>query len=372
VNFYAPILRIHRRRICWDTKEKLMSIRANLIFPLERIHTGYRSIAFSCLAAMLFCAKVEAQPVGDVYIAGNTWKEWQWGGCPVDEMIALDTVDNTIYLTWTYAPRLSYLRRSYYNSFNPQAGWAYAEPGCWMFPGVSDHQFHTLMVKDAVGGLGDVEFGLESMDPRLKTLRAWWEPDSFRSMPLDTLFGPWEWVDRRAISPGGAVSVIGVDGHTKIFYYGRYQTDPYVFSGWQFVDTLSHGFYNVAASPVSERVAICYDKAKNVQNHHYAYSWDCDFFLLSSPDGVEWDWQDRTNVTHFDNINPLRPAADADLLVDHNDRIHLAFTTWEVLVDSITPESTKVNPFMTHIWHWSEASDSFSLIAENWIHQPPP
>lgn len=350
-----------------------MNIKAShTILPSKRFHASYMSVVFLCLAALLFCAGAEAQPVGEVYIAGNTWQELQWQPYAVDEMISLDTADNTIYLTWTYAPPppQENLRRSYYNSYNPQTGWAYPEPGCWMFPGVSNREFHTLMLKDNLGGLGDLEFGCESME--FHTMRAWWEADSFMAEPLDTAAWPSELWVRRANSPRGMVSLLGYESSNNLLLFSNYQIEPYSFRGWQLVDTISAPSYCIATGPISERVAICYSKPKNIHMHHYAYTMDSDFYLLSSPDGTEWDWQDRTDVTHFRNLNPLRPLGDGDVMIDHDNQVHLAFTTWEVLVDSITPESIMVNPYMTHIWHWSEASDSFSLIAENWIHQPPP
>ena len=41
-----------------------------------------------------------AEPIGETYIAGNTWRELQWP-FNVEDMIALDTVQNFIYVVWT-------------------------------------------------------------------------------------------------------------------------------------------------------------------------------------------------------------------------------------------------------------------------------
>lgn len=329
------------------------------------------------LAAIILFSSVDfigeaiAQPIGEVFTVGRTWQELQWSICGVEEMIALDTIDNTVYFDWTRAEGPSYYFRSYFNSYNSQSGLAYADSGRCILPGVIGQQLHTVLIKGDSGGLGDVEFGMESMNPLIGIMSAWWEADSFASSNLDTSYSFIKSYARRALSPNGDVQVVAFDGHNAYLYYGRYHLSPFNFSGWQFIDSISLGTYNIGTSPVSNRTVIAYSTSTSGPLHRYPYYLDRNFYIIESPDGLQWDWQNRRNITHFGYSNPLRPLYDGDILIDHNDHLHLAFTTMEVLVDSLNPGRFRTNWFMTYLWHWSEQADSFSVIAEGWIHQPP-
>jgi hypothetical protein len=318
-----------------------------------------------------------ADPIGEIHIAGNTWRELQWP-FNVEDMIALDTVHNFVYVVWTYSPNppMDYRKRSYFNCFSPGSGWFFNEPGYEMFPGVSNQRYHSIMLADNEDRWSDIEIGFESIDTYKRTMRAWWAGDDFERMQLDTINFPQEIIVRRACDRNGWVHMLADgsrwDEDFGRLYYGRYETNPYEFNGWEFVDTLTFSAYKITASPVSDRVALIYHRQKSFEGPEFWFMCDNDVYLIDSPDGFQWDWQSRVNLTNFSENDIFRPIESADVVIDYDDQIHVAFTTRETHVNIDHPESISVNPFMCHIWHWSEAADSFSVAADGWIPDPPP
>jgi hypothetical protein len=223
---------------------------------------------------------------------------------------------------------------------------------------------------DNDGGRDVIEIGLEKTSFS-NTMRAWWEEDHFESMLLDTTYFPQEKMVSRALDRNGYVHMLG-DGSRYYedfgrLYYGRYKIEPFEFWDWEFVDTLTWFSYKIAASPVSDKVALAYNKEKIPGMPEYWYSIDNDIYLIESADGQLWDWQSRINITNFSEDDIFRPMEYTNIFIDFNDQIHVIFTTWEAHVNVDYPESTEVNVFMTHVWHWSEATDSFSVAADGWI-----
>jgi hypothetical protein len=304
-------------------------------------------------------------PVGEVLIGGNTWAEMQWGHSNVDDMIILDTLDNTIHIVWTYAPPPPFEgnRRSYYNNYNPLNGWFAQEPGYNMFPGFNAQINHTIMLTDNVGGRDDLEIGLARDRGFLKN-RVWWEESQFVWEQIDSIFPPIELNVRTAFGNNGFVHMVCWDEDISL-KYGKYSIDPYEFMGWNLVDTLTYLTFCIAASPVTDRVALSYLRQKSFEQYP-CNSIDQDVYFLDSPDGIEWNWDDKTDITHFAYSDIFRPYFDNDIIIDHDDKIHIAFSTFEAHINPEFPESTTVDWQKSLIWHWSEEADSFSVAAYGW------
>jgi hypothetical protein len=330
-------------------------------------------LAAIILTVFIFSAnKSIAEPIGETFCIGHTWWEYQWRACH-DELLALDTTDNTVYFTWTYCPfpPSEFIGRGYFNSFNPVTGLAYGDTGRWMYPGISNEAFHTLLLKSHSGGISDLEFSFESFNHH--TMRGWWQPDSFYRMPLDSVGLPAEYGNMHAVSPSGKVHLLGQNMQSQVIYWASYMPDSFEFNGWQMLDSANWPYYNIACSPVSEKVAICDFKVKPFHPDPY-YTWayiDADLFLLESPDGANWNRNEISNLTHFACADPLRPIGDIDIIIDYNNQTHIAFSSQEVHIDSLFPNSNKTDRFMSYIWHWSEACDSFTVMADGWIPYPP-
>ena len=335
-----------------------------------RLLAAYLIVVFFWVPGFLM-----ADPIGEVYIGGNTWCELQWEICP-EEMIVRDTVSNIVYIVWTYAPPPPYAhhRRSYFNRFDPESGWAYEEPGYAMFPGVSNRENHSILLLNSCGGQGNLEIGLKSENPDVWTMRAWWADDHFEGMQLDTVWFPEETSVRRAFAFNRNVNMAGIGRdlyNTYYVCYGRYSIDPFSFEGWLLVDTVTYNTYKIAASPVSEKVAIVYLKQKSFEGPEYYYSINNDIYLVDSQDGTHWDWESRINLTQFAEEDVFRPIEGLDIFVDYAEQVHIAFAAREAHISEAHPESTHTNMFKTYIWHWCEAADSFSVVADGWIEDPP-
>jgi len=311
---------------------------------------------------------LKAQPVGEIHVCGNTWCEIQWGTSNVDEMITLDTLDNTIHIVWTYAPPPPYdhFRKSFYNSFNPQSGWFVGEPGFDIFPELFGRINHTIMLTNAVGGRDDIEIGMHRLDGPSKQ-RIWWENNQFEWSDVDTI--PYnEQNVRTAFNQNGYVQMVGCSGyHASYLHYGRYRIYPLEFEGWYLVDTLTNLTYNIATSKVSNKVAISYLRQKDFSNTEIYLAMNQDAYIVQSIDGINWDWRQRENITNFGLADIHRPVIENDIIIDYNDQIHVLFNSWETHINADWPDSCWQNKNMAFIWHWSQATDSFSVVADGWI-----
>ena len=170
----------------------------------------------------------------------------------------------------------------------------------------------------------------------------------------------------------------GVAGDPQRHYYIRAEFDPFTFTinfdpqqteiCW--TETISG---TVAASPVSDRVAVAYlgpwATSPDTTQH------DNNLILVLSDDGLTWDWDDTINVTNWippdlsllpdtcaANRDTFRCYAEISLLFDYNDILHIIFSTEGFY--SIEGAITWGNGF---IWHWDEYNQVFSVVANGWF-----
>jgi len=130
--------------------------------------------------------------------------------------------------------------------------------------------------------------------------------------------------------------------------------------------------HNVAGSRHSARVAIAWSDLRPDYEGNY-HQYNNDILLMISEDGGT-TWGEVTNVTSFlppdlsalpDTLladqDTLRSFNDCALLFDEEDNLHIAFTTigyWAI--EGMTTDKASM------IWHWSEATEVFSPLAEGW------
>jgi len=349
-----------------------MSIRANpTVFPFKRIQTSYMSIIFFCLAAMLFCAGAGADPLGLVDTAGSTWCELQFGCQNSGPLIARDSSDGTVFIVWTYAPYMfDFRRQSFFNYLRPDSGWAYPDSGYEMFPSVYHHEHHSVLLTSDSSRLGKLEVVLDPFDAFTGTMRAWWAGDHFECARVDTALPPNDMGPIAALARNGFVQLLSFEFPNGVLYYANYNIGPYTFSGWQPVDTLTYCTYNVANSPTGGPVGIAYLRQRDFSGDWNSKQPDQDVYLVVSPDGVQWNWQERHNITDFAESDPFRASRDCDVAFDYSGNIHVAFSTIEAKINRSHPESTLTNPYMYFIWHWDQVSDSFTVAAEGWVPDP--
>ncbi len=334
---------------------------------------GVRSrflVAVFSLFISYFCNEAIAEPIGEVDTVGITWCEKQWGSHNAGSMMAMDTIGGNIYIAWSYAPQSFYWSSySAFNYYTPNLGWVYGDSGLEMFSGSYHNECHSVLLPGNYGGLDDVEIVLAS--PITYMVRAKWNADSFTTMRIDTVNSPHEFVPSYAIFNNGCVQLLaeGSDGlGCSRLYFGSYVLDPYNFSGWQCVDTSTNQAYCIAVSPVSHKEAISYLRQRVFSDTGvYGLDFDQDIYIISSPDGINWDLQAKNNITNFAESDVFRPFMDVDAIFDYAANIHIAFKTLEYEINRSEPESSRIAYNMCFLWHWSEDLDSFTVAASGWI-----
>ncbi len=326
------------------------------------------------LLTLLALSSALSEPIGEVDTVGITWHEEQFGCANPGPQIARDSVTGNIYIVWTYAPYDHYwvTGGSAFNFYNPDSGWAYGDSGLEMFPGVYNHEDHSVLLRGSSGGRDALEmiYGASGSFP---TYRSWWNGNQFESSPLDTIRFPYENTPIGALTNDGAVHILARGEIWPSLYtliYANYNLQPYTFTGWQAIDTLSGG-YCIATSPVTEKVAVIYNKQRDFLHHSSSGPFDDkDIYLITSSDGLNWDFQDKTNVTDCAESDPFRPYYGSDLIIDYADNIHIAFNNLELKINRAEPDSYRAEFNMCFIWHWSEVTDSFTVVADGWLRDP--
>jgi hypothetical protein len=321
---------------------------------------------------------VFADPIGQIDTVGMTWHDEQWGPFDGGSQIARDSVYGNIYVVWTMTHIWNYwvYGETGYNFYRPQDGWAYGDTGINVFPGIQHYGNHSILLKDNAGSPNDIEIIFRSNDLYELTRRAWWDTNYFESASLDTLNPPSENSPLCTKDRDGKIHIlaggVAYGEHYPKLFYGSYYPDNFEFSGWELIDTLSQDWtYCLAASPVSDKVAFSYFRRWRYFPVPRNEQWDNNVFLISSPNGSNWSAQERIDVTDFAEADPFRAEGYEDIIIDYNDDIHIAFSTQAAKINRNWPDdSTHTAAGMYYIWHWSDATDSFSVAADGWIRDP--
>ncbi|MDP8208784.1 MAG: T9SS type A sorting domain-containing protein [Candidatus Electryonea clarkiae] len=112
---------------------------------------------------------------------------------------------------------------------------------------------------------------------------------------------------------------------------------------------------DVAVSNDGERVAIATTVSRGEENQH-----DNDIYFWISEDGGEnWDWDEYTNLTDFEDDDTLRAYTDCNVYFDQNDILHIAFTLITNIDGAISNTSA--------IYHWDEISNVFTMVADGYF-----
>jgi hypothetical protein len=186
----------------------------------------------------------------------------------------------------------------------------------------------------------------------------------------------------------------GVAGDPQRVYYSRGipEFDEYQFfldilwdemdcGGFKLFDTVMVIAPDIACSRHSDRVAIAWshsmdDLAGNPSQYNN------EIYLIVSEDGGV-NWGEPVNVTQWtkwDNVclyetqdtlacdrDTMRAYTDCSILFDENDNIHVAFTVsgfWWWMPGQV--DSGWISIAQSMIYHWSEETHYYSLIANGW------
>jgi hypothetical protein len=152
----------------------------------------------------------------------------------------------------------------------------------------------------------------------------------------DTMMWPYVSVDRnnRIHLVASASSNIGESfpiGYTRSTDFGLTWTIPLP------VDTLRCYSAMITSSSVSDKVAIVYTHPlDSVQNRN-------DLYFIESQDGINWDFSEKSNVTHYGGADSLFAYTDVDAIYDYNDDLHIIWNA-----QYVTPSGISDRAFLLH------------------------
>ncbi len=320
-------------------------------------------------------------PIGSVYHVGTTWYDMQHNAT-AGKTIGTDAQGN-VHMVWTngLTPNSS-PRHVYYNVWNPhtqvmdwtegtqvdqvtRAGFATVavSPEGWAYP-----VFHQLTTVGQVLMQGAMDFDTYA--------------GAFTvTQPNPPLDGE---IFREAIWPKVAIDGNGVlhavssnslaDGFLAYYSRGVPAFDPNGYGlgiDWQpmtvlgedfrFVDTTIAISIDIAASQLTNRIAIAYTKIR--EGAPSLFFMNSDVYLVRSEDGG-LNWDPPLNITNFTDFDEQRAFNGLSIIYDDNDNIQIAFTACNYWQNA---DSTEGNSnFRGRIWHWNETTDAFNLIANDW------
>ncbi|MCX6639550.1 MAG: T9SS type A sorting domain-containing protein [bacterium] len=324
--------------------------------------------------------------IGDTIKIGTTWYEDQANGT-IGRMIARDS-EGYLHLAWMNGlDNGANTRHIYYNfvSSSGEQGW----PGTGIQvdnaqragyncldvtpDGICLPAFHQTVPPSAVNRTAVANDIL----PRAGGFLAWEVPDQPPPGIIDPIVWPRMQVDSHnrlhvVSTQNSASGVIQNVYYIPGTYDGAFSvTFPTGPTAWTWVDTTRTISIDVATSSVSDRVAFAWphlrldppDTTTNQSNN--------DIFLLVDADGLNIDFSDPLNLTNFVPPDPsllpdsaradkdsLRAYTDVSVFFDHNDYVHVAFTT------HIYKAFENMVYYYSFIWHWTEQyPDRMSLVA---------
>ncbi|MBZ0263447.1 T9SS type A sorting domain-containing protein [bacterium] len=333
----------------------------------------------------------ELDILGDTIHVGSTWWEAQHNGT-VGEMIGftMDRDNPTTTVVWTDLEEQGGQRHVKFSRIFDMDGTLQIEAGAPYAVDAGQRAGYTTLAYytdgDVLGELPVYHSTLNVNNPYGSWIGVEWSlfPGIFNEYEIPTFEG------LEQIWPHAAATLYDdtLFVHNLSF---ENREDPV---GLQHV-TYSRNYYDPATETVvTQDQQLVTDVAMNIAGHvatsydgrrvavAQTVPWDLeepeltqvgnDVWLWISEDGGEtWDWNNPINLTDFLDPNPdllpdttaantdtLRAYTDVDVYFDHDDILHVAFTT---------PVYYYYQPsyfFYSVVWHWDEESDAFTMVAD--------
>jgi hypothetical protein len=324
--------------------------------------------------------------VGEVDTVGWTWDGYQHNGT-AGRMIREDAI-NQIHVAWMNGENSGATNRHvYYNMWSPVSGWSWGSIG-------------TRVESAFRGGYTCLAINQDGYPfPAFHTRMGYGNDHAAVAVDIMPPFGAFQYYEcpwlyeggsdieiiwpRIAVDGQGHIQLIntenpasGAVGDPQRIYYcrGEFDQSLITFTDQQEICWAMTIAADIAASRHSDRVAFVYtDIRESIDGDTTQYN--NDIYLVVSEDGITWDFDDYVNVTDFiypdttllpdttaANMDTLRAYADASLLFDVDDNIHVAFTT--PFYDELRGLVAINNSL---IWHWSEDTGYYSLVADGWF-----
>ncbi len=121
-----------------------------------------------------------------------------------------------------------------------------------------------------------------------------------------------------------------------------------------FIDTVMVIGGVIDASPVSDKVVIAYPKTQDTSTQ-----WYNDIVYILSNDGINWNFNDKVNVTNYNTDNDsLWAYTDCDVIFDYNDNIHIIWTAQWVTSEGIY--------YKTFLLHYNSGTQQIHQVCNPW------
>jgi hypothetical protein len=342
--------------------------------------------------------------IGEQYVAGTTYYDYQHNGT-VGRMIGVDEM-GFVHCAWMNGTteELGGPRDAYYNCWDPSTGdWQELIPD----GGVAANTVRAGYVSNAVlpngfsfpafhsTGAGDAVLSTHTAIDFQGHAGAF-TPFAIGPFGADQVLWPKITIDDDGTLHGVSTS----DPDTDQGYHYWKATPQYDVSGGQtFGISVDYTTFNngsryqvlgtseviapdVAASPISDRVAVVFNDSRGGPEGTAITQWNNDVVIVISEDGgmnfappinlTDWidpDMNCATQDTIACNGDTLRAYTCLDIEFDDADNIHVAFTTRPVFFygtrESVTIPDTTGYYNLSSIWHWSEETDEFSCIVNH-------
>jgi len=331
--------------------------------------------------------------IGDVYIAGTTYYDYQHNGT-AGRMIGLDP-SGYVHVGWMNGVTQDFAQRdAYYNVWDPATNdWEGLIPAGGVAANSARAGYVTLAVQD----------------------NGFAFPAFHSTFPGDAQLSSHTAIDFTAHAGAFTPFSVGLYGESQVIWptitrdtdgtlHGVSTSDPDIDQGyhyWKGTPTYDSGFGidvqfttfstgdryqllgtgeviapDVAASPVSDRVALVFNQARDAGGVSQLNN---NLMLVISEDGG-MNWGPPIDLTNWiapdlgcasgDTIacngDTLRPYTCLDVEFDWQDNIHVAFTNrtfYEFGYPGYDGQVAFIN--MSSIWHWGEDTDEFSCIVNH-------
>ncbi len=329
---------------------------------------------------LLLPMTVIAQPIGEVDTAGTTWYDLQHNGS-CGRMVAVDD-EGYVHVAWMNGMS-NWQRHVFYNVWDPATHEFILSNGVQVDAGSRSGYVTLDCTPDGYAvpffHVGSSEYNVTACCDFLP------RSGSFYCTNVGSQ-GLWA---HGALDIANGLhimaTVIDLDPpYTYPLSYIRGQADCANQNGivWDepvFFDSVTTLSQVIATSRHSVRIAAGWSHPRGLENQL-----DNDLFIRISEDGGD-NWQPALNVTQFlagdsaccdTAVNPLscigdtlRVYTDASLLFDENDVLHAAFTARTYYDWAICGGESYSWIDQAGIWHWSEATGGYSLIASAFYFQ---
>jgi len=358
-------------------------------------------IAF-ILAFGIFSSAGQAEPLGNTYVAGTSWFDFQHNGS-CGRMVGVDDSD-FVHAAWMSLPTANpdISRHIRYNLWDP-ATQAFEYPGGMPMDSNRNGGYVTL----AVTPDGCPLFGYHEWRTDYQA-----QQSCVNVCGEQSVFPPPIWTQGQVVdiiwpqitrSVNGTIHLVSEENNAigmyenRVYYSrGIVHTDSegvisvvwrdYEGTGFDMVGWTCNVAHTIASSRYSGRVARAWLQSRRPFPTNTGTQYDNDVIVqISDDDGLTWN--PPINITSFIpgdtacynqtqnwqvcSRDTFRAFQEINLLFDEADVLHVAFTTIGYYTWNENGEES-ITWRKSLIWHWSEATGQFSLIADGWFNSTDP